>query len=1760
MSDGTAVQGLPLSAAQSEIWLAHELAADKAGYNLAEYVEIRGAVDVDLLKAALQQTALEAQSLRTRFFVTGGTPRQVVDESPEWPVPLIDLSQEADPRAAAQAWMRDSAARPVDLLRDRTYTDAVLKLAPTLFYWYRQAHHIVIDGFTGALVTRRVADVYTSLAAGTPLEPTAFAPLTELLAEDTAYRSSPRFGADRAFWLDRLEGCPQPVSLTSGKSTGQTDRIRRTAHLTASEFDALRLAARRCRTGWAVMVMTALGIYAHRLSGTRDLVLGLPTAGRSTALLQQAPGMFSNMLPLRLAVDPGSSVLDAVRGTSAEARKIMKHQHYRYEDMRRDAGLASGNQRMFGPQINIMPFGHRFRFGAHDAVAHNLTIGSVDDLTVGVYPGKDDDSLRIDIDANPAMYGAEEPEAHLKAFVNLLRSLAAADPATSISALELRDETDRQLWQREHSRDTPPPSGPCIPELFAQRAKERPLATAVVAAGETLSYGELDARANQLARLLIGQGVGPESVVALALPRTPDLVVSVLAVLKAGAAYLPLDPAYPADRLAYMLDDARPVCVLSTSATREALPVTGDERPGFHLVVDAPETRSRLAQFPSGPLSDADRTDALLPGHPAYVIYTSGSTGTPKGVLVTHRNVVALLEATQADFGFGPQDCWTLFHSYAFDFAVWEMWGALLHGGRLVVVPESARKSPAEFLKLLVTERVTVLNQTPSAFYQLIQQDAEAAELGDQLALRTVIFGGEALTPSRLAGWCERHGDEQTVLVNMYGITETTVHVTYRRLSPEDCTAPEASSAPPAGVIGRALPGLRAYVLDAGLGVVPVGVVGELYVAGVQLGRGYVGRGGLTAERFVADPFGGVGARMYRTGDLVRWVAGGGLEYVGRSDGQVKVRGFRVELGEVEGVLVRHAGVSQAAVVARGGVGGVGDPLLVGYVVPGVSSGDGDDVRDISAGEVVGGWESVYEELYAVEGGGFGEDFSGWESSYSGGLIGLDAMGEWREETVRAVQGLRPGRRRRVLEVGVGTGLLLSRLAPGCEVYWGTDVSATVIGRLSGQVEAAGLGGRVVLRAQAADVLEGIPDKFFDVVVLNSVVQYFPGVDYLSGVLRGLAGKLAPGGVVFVGDVRNYRLLRCFRAGVQVARGVVGGDVLRRAVAQDVLAERELLLDPEYFPALADSVEGFSGADVWVKRGRFDTELTRYRYDAVLYSGPVPAGSDEVVVRWGREVSSVAEVGAFLASSGASRVRVVGVPNGRVVDDYAVLAGLDGDVVPAGAGAGVVLEELAGAGDGCGFGGVLTWAADAVDGSVDVVFSREAAGVAGSGLVYRPGQRAGVRTALEGLGSSPSSARVVSSLAAEARAWCGRFLPDYMVPAVVVVLDRLPLTPNGKLDRKALPAPDFGAMVSDRRAATPLEHHLCGLFAEVLGLPEVGVDDNFFDLGGHSLLATRLASRVRSTLSVELPIRDVFERPTVAELAVCVGGAGGARPALVGVERPGVLPLSFAQRRMWFLQRLDGAGLGYNMPGALRLRGRVDVDALRAAVGDVVARHESLRTVFPEVDGVPRQVVLGVGERLPEFVVVDADPTAVEGLVSEGARHAFDLTAEMPMRVTLFVLGPEEFVLLLVVHHIAADGWSLAPLARDLADAYAARCVGEVPGWAPLPVQYADYTLWQHQLLGEETDPESLLARQTDFWRTALDGIPEELDLPFDRPRSAAASAQGALIPVGLSPELHVRIVELARRSGVSVFMVLQAAVAVVLSRLGAGEDIPLGS
>src|SRR6202048_1602953 len=422
------------------------------------------------------------------------------------------------------------------------------------------------------------------------------------------------------------------------------------------------------------------------------------------------------------------------------------------------------------------------------------------------------------------------------------------------------------------------------------------------------------------------------------------------------------------------------------------------------------------------------------------------------------------------------------------------------------------------------------------------------------------------------------------------------------------------------------------------------------------------------------------------------------------------------------------------------------------------------------------------------------------------------------------------------------------------------------------------------------------------------------------------------------------------------------------------------------------------------------------------------------------------------------------------------------------------------------------------------------------------------------------SANGQSTDPATLRAHLGQSLPDYMVPAAIVLLDALPLTPNGKLDRKALPASDLAATTTWRAPRTPQEEILCWLFAETLGVGRVGLEDNFFALGGHSLLATRLISRIRAALHLELSIRSLFEAPTVAGLVQRLNEGQALRPTLQPRERPAEIPLSFAQRRLWFLDRLEGLSPTYNIPVALRLSGPLDCAALEAALADLVERHESLRTVFRETLGIPRQLILEALNTRPALNVLPVTEATLAEALAAAAQQGFDLSAQIPLRAHLFALSQSEHVLLLVIHHIAGDGWSLAPLARDLARAYAARCQGAAPQLPALPVQYADYTLWQQRVLGSETDPESPLAGQIAFWTKTLEGLPEQLELPSDRPRPAVASYRGDTVPLQLERELHGRLLSLARDNEVSLFMVLQAGLAALLSRLGAGTDIPIGS
>ncbi|MEU3465660.1 amino acid adenylation domain-containing protein [Streptomyces sp. NPDC006733] len=1288
------------------------------------------------------------------------------------------------------------------------------------------------------------------------------------------------------------------------------------------------------------------------------------------------------------------------------------------------------------------------------------------------------------------------------------------------------------------SHDVPGAAGPALlPEWFEGQVARGPDAVALVFGGVRLSYAQLNARANRLARLLVGRGVGPEQVVALAVPRSVEMVVGVLAVLKAGAAYLPVDPGYPAERIAFMLRDAAPVLALCTEGVREQ--VGAGDRPV--VVMDDPDVIAACASLPDADLDDAERVRPLSPLNPAYVIYTSGSTGTPKGVMIQHDNVVQYLENCRTDYP-GVRLGAVLHSPITFDLTVTALFAPLVTGGTVLLADLDSLVSGGG-----AGTALGLLKVTPSHLALLHPDASPRGEL---------VVGGENLRADVLDAW--RRRNPEVTVVNEYGPTEATVGCVSHRIAPGDPL--DASAAVP---IGRPMRNAAVYVLDADLRPVPAGAVGELYIAGAGLARGYLGRAELTAERFVADPFGPPGSRMYRSGDLARWRADGSLEFEGRVDDQVKVRGYRIEPGEIETALTEHPGVGQAVVVAR--EDRPGDVRLVAYVVPAAGA---ETSPDDGRTRLVGEWQEFYDALYAeAPGSVFGEDFSGWGSSYTGRPIPLREMREWRRETVERILALRP---RRVLEIGAGSGLLLARIAPRCDAYWGTDLSRTAIEALRRRTAADPvLADRVTLRNQPADCVDGLPASSFDTVVINSVAQYFPSTPYLLDVLRKAVGLLAPGGSLFVGDVRDSRLLRCFRTAVHLGHADAATDLftVRHAIDHSVHTDNELLLDPEFFAALPQVIPEVCAVDVRVKRGASHNELTRHRYDVVLRKHPADvlelAGARQVV--WGVDVADVEDLAALLTLQRPPALRVTGVLNARLVGEAAAARALAaGEPMPAVLRAlatpgGVEPDVFHELGERLGFWVAVTCCPTSEE-HLDVVLvpAERLAARAPSGT-YRAAPRPGA--APHAYATEPAAAREPGVLIASLRRYLRERLPEYMVPAALVVLDTVPLTANGKLDRQALPAPSHLADPAARPARSPREAALCELFAEVLGVSQVGIDDGFFELGGHSLLATRLISRVRAELGVELPITAVFETPTVAGLAGQLDGDRAVRPAVRRMPLPEVLPLSFAQRRLWFLNRMEAQRPAYNHPVAVRLSGRLDRAALRAALHDVIARHDALRTVFPEVSGEPRQHVVEFAEHdTLDLPVRAVDAERLPAALVEAARAGFDLATELPLRAALFAVGPDDHVLLLSLHHIVCDGWSMAPLARDLGTAYAARRRGAAPGWTPLPVQYAHYTLWQDELLGAKDDPGSVLARQTAYWTKALEGLPEELTLPTDRPRPATAGHRGGTVDVALPALLHQQLLALARESGTSLFMVLQAALAALLTRLGAGTDIPLGS
>jgi enterobactin synthetase component F len=908
MSSSQAVELRRLTAGQLGLWYAQALAPGSPILNHGEYFEIFGRVDTELFAAAMHQTYRETDASHIRFLETDDGPRQYFDPRIEHGGvhTLIDVSSEPDPRAAGLAWMLRDMAHVDDLIDGPIGTAVLFRCAPDYFLGYERGNHILTDGLSGLLLVQRVAEVYSAMVEGRPFPPSEQGSWFDLLDDEKEYRASRRYERDRQYWLQQLANRPNPVTLSGKPPARSGTSIRSVEFLTGSVADALRALGIAHGASLPQVITAAAALYLYRMTGETDLTIGMPLSGRSGARMRKIVGMAANVLPLRVTIDPDSPFGKLVDQVSDLMLTTLRHQRYRGEDLRRDLGMLPHEVDIHGMIVNVMPFAYDVRFGDLQTKEHNLSNGPVNDLAIVAYDRLNHRDVRICFDANPDNYSPEALAEHQRRFVFLLSQLATQAAEKPLHALELLSADERQLLLVDFNatdRDVPEAT---LPELFESQAARTPDAVAVMHADESLTYRELNERADRLARRLIGSGVGPEDRVGICLERSFEMVTALLAVQKAGAAYLPMDPGYPHARLASMVEDAAPVLVLTTRDLRDRLPESAAV-----VIVDS------LGQGPAGNITNAGRKSPLLADHPAYVIYTSGSTGKPKGVEISQRSLVNHMAWMGAAYPVDRDDRILCRTSVSFDAAAWELWLPLLSGAVLCLAPSEAGRDPDALADCIDRMGITIGQFVPTLLAAVCESRPAPGR-----KLRLVFSGGEPLDRELarriLTEW-------KVPIVNLFGPTETTIQVTHHFL---DSPVVDAGSVP----IGKPIWNTQAYVLDGGLQPVPVGVAGELYIAGAALARGYLHRPALTAERFVANPFGKPGTRMYRTGDVVRWRPDGSLEFLGRLDQQVKVRGFRIEPGEIEAALAAQAGVAQAAVIARAGASG--GKQVVAYIVP----------------------------------------------------------------------------------------------------------------------------------------------------------------------------------------------------------------------------------------------------------------------------------------------------------------------------------------------------------------------------------------------------------------------------------------------------------------------------------------------------------------------------------------------------------------------------------------------------------------------------------------------------------------------------------------------------------------------------------------------------------------------------------------------------------------------------------------------------------
>jgi amino acid adenylation domain-containing protein len=1762
----------PLSFPQQRLWFLDHLVPGSAAYNNPIAVWLSGPVEAGLLRQCLQLIVDRHDALRTTIDDADGEPVQVVAERVSVALPVSDLSALPEDARQAEVSRRagEDAVKPFDLRHGPLFRFGLLRLAPREHVLLLNWNHLIFDGWSLQVFWHELTAGYRALARGQVPE---LIPLPVQYGDFACWQRDHVGGAalrdSLAYWRTRLAGAPTTLDLPTDYprpaiQSFRGDSVRFT--LGSDIAGRLRALSRDCDASLFMTFLAAFATVLCRWSGQPDLLVGTPIANRTEPELRDVFGFIANTLVLRvdLSGDP------TFAGLLARVRENLLHD-YAHQDLPFEKlvdELRPDRTMSHNPLFQVMLAMNKapsLSWPIDELRTTDVQLGNTGSAKFDLWlvMAEIGDELPGELEYSTDLFSRPTAERLVRHLLTLLEAVAG-DPHRPLSALSLLDPAERTQVVSTFNQTAVPAEEPqLLHELISEQCRRTPSAAAVVFEGEEVSFAGLDRWSGQLAARLGRLGVGPGTLVAVCMQRCPGLVATLLAVLRAGGAYVPLDYGYPAARLSYLLGDCGAAVLVTDGSSAHRVP-------GFAGAVLNIDELDAVTDEDFQPVS-------VRPDDLAYVIYTSGSTGSPRGAMISHRAIVNRLRWMQRSYRLTGADRVLQKTPIGFDVSVWEFFWPLMTGAVLVLARPEGHRDPSYLATLIAREQVTTVHFVPSML-RLFLDEPRAARCP---SLRRVICSGEELPYALQRRFFEISGAE---LHNLYGPTEAAVDVTAWRCDRDDPG--------PRVPIGRPVDNTMIYVLDADGQPAPIGVPGELHIGGIQVARGYLGRPDLTDERFVPDPFSPRPGRMYRTGDVARWRADGALEYLGRQDRQVKISGIRIEPGEVEAALREHPSVRDVVVMARTDDTGpdTGSAArLVAYVLAGPMTG-----------AHVTQWAQVFDDSYDVRPAGDDPELnlSGWTSSYTGAPLPAAEMREWVEHTVGLVLSQRP---RQVLEIGCGTGLLLFRIAPHCEGYHGTDISGTALDMVRRHIAGQPHLGHVRLSQQAAHDLDGIPRQSVDTVLINSVVQYFPDVDYLLDVLATASELVVPGGRIVLGDLRSLELLGILHASIELA--AAADDLPLRSwhqrVARRVWQEQELAVSPRLFASAAAQLARIGRAEVRLKPGGYRNELSRFRYDVILHVGE----HDEAArprTQWLDWASAGAErtdpVGrlgelASAAIADGKALGVTGVPNARL------------------SGFGALVTALAGPGDGTA--GMLRPAAEAGPAAPGVEPQAlydlaERMGAAAQLCPSRSGELlfdvafypagtvppefplvAAARAEPASPHSAanwPQQARVLAEMGPRWRDHLKDRVPEFAIPAIFVPVAEIPLSPNGKADHDRLPVPPPSAGTPAGEQVPPKdgpEKVLATIWAEVLGLEYVGATDNYFALGGDSIRAVR-AITLANRAGLVLAPRDLFQHPTVAELAGVAQQRTGQETAtqfsaqdledrmlralserdrqrrLQVLADPNVIevyPLAPFQAAM-LTEALHDPSPGLYLVQRVDTVPSVDRDLLERGWRRVTRQYSALRTGFLWADlDEPLQVVYREPDAPFRFADWSDHPAAEQDALLAGYLKADQVigcasAGTAVIRLLVARLRDDAFYIVCSFSYLRLDGWSVRKVLASLTEDYRR----ELAGRAPDPVSetpFSTFVAW--------TRAHGRSAAAERFWRQALDGLPGPALLascaPGNRPGGHGYARQHAYLPAAHTERLRAA----ARGLKMPPNPFLQAAWSVLLAHYSGNRDATFG-